>query len=166
MGHQAGGDCQILGKRHSAGGCSKDVDICIAMLPCWPHGIKHATKLQIRRTMVIPTLLYGSKTWVLKKAEENQTDVFNSPCLFSCCILSGKTKSEMKILEVEPNSCLHLHWFYFRGFLGRHTLLEWKTNILWSTCTNEYHYTASNYHGYQKLQWCGKTAKDRYQLNI
>jgi hypothetical protein len=37
----------------------------------WSSHLSHQTKFTIHKTLIRPVLLYGSKTWVLTKKEEN-----------------------------------------------------------------------------------------------
>lgn len=43
--------------------------------------IKWSTKLKVYKTAVLPFLLYGSETWVPRKAEERKLDSFDAQCL-------------------------------------------------------------------------------------
>ena len=43
--------------------------------------IKISTKIQIYSTIIVPQMLYGSETWILKRADENRLLVAEMSCL-------------------------------------------------------------------------------------
>jgi hypothetical protein len=47
--------------------------------------LSRQTKFTIHKTLIRPVLLYGSKTWVLTKREENQLFVFKRKVLRTIC---------------------------------------------------------------------------------
>ena len=43
--------------------------------------ISIATKVRLFRTLIVPILLYGAKTWVILKSELNRLEIFQMRCL-------------------------------------------------------------------------------------
>lgn len=45
------------------------------------HNISRRTTIGLYRTLVVPTLLYGSETWKMNKEDNKVVDVFQNKCL-------------------------------------------------------------------------------------
>ena len=47
------------------------------------HSLRLSTKIQVYRTVVVPTLLYGAETWVLYRNQIRLLERFHQRCLRS-----------------------------------------------------------------------------------
>lgn len=68
------------------------------------HCLRISTKLKVYRAVIIPTLLYGAKSWVLYRKQMRRLEQFHQHCLRK--ILNIKWQefvSNEEVLEIEPN---------------------------------------------------------------
>ena len=72
---------------------SKDLDKCLSKASSFfgrqstkvwqSHSLRLSTRIQVFRTVVVPTLLYGAETWVLYRKQIRLMDRFHQCCLRS-----------------------------------------------------------------------------------
>ena len=98
------------------------------------------TKIRLVKAMVFPVVMYGCRSWTVKKAECQRTDVFELWCwkrLLRVAWTSGNPTSQS-----ERKSVPNIHW---KDWCGR-----WNSNTLATWCEELTHW---------KRPWCWERLK-------
>ena len=85
------------------------------------------TKVHVVKAMVFPVVMYGCKSWTIKKAECQRTDAFELWCWRRLQSLEEDSKSPLGCKEIQP---VHPKGDQSWVFIGR-TDVEAETPILW-----------------------------------
>ena len=90
------------------------------------------TKVRLVKAMVFPVVMYGCKSWTVKKAERRRIDAFEL-----CCLLKKTLESPLDCMEIQSPIGVSngLHGVHSKGdqpwvFFGRNDAKA-ETPVLW-----------------------------------